>query len=108
MCARRVIKLRIADEARIASCFATLVEEYPDVAAGSYPSTNGADTSKLSISLEGKDTVQVEAAVQRFRQLLDRLPDADLNAEQAIVLIQADVERLTISGRASLEAPRPA
>lgn len=102
-----MIKLKVADEARIATCFASLVAEFPDVAAGSYPSTSGQHNCTLSISLEGKDPAQVDAAVQRFRELLDDLPDADLDAALAIDDVQSDVYRFGPSHRASREELRP-
>ena len=88
----RVIRLNTVDEAQIAACFAKLCEEFPEVAAGSYPSHSG-----VSISLEAKDAEQVAAAVARFRDLLDADADPGLSAEQCIKSMHANVDSLTAS-----------
>jgi hypothetical protein len=80
----------MADEARIACCFATLVQEFPDLAAGSYPRSSDC----LAISLEAKDAEQVSVAVQRFRTLLDEHADPEVSAEACIVAVDANLDSL--------------
>lgn len=82
------MRLRLSDEAKIASVFAAVVNEFPDVAAGSYPGVSEDTEGTVSISLEAKDEEQVVASMQRLQSLLDA--DADPH------LSRACIERVTV------------
>jgi hypothetical protein len=92
--------LQIADEAHIADLFKTLVDEFPDVSAGSYPYPSGASGGTVSISLEAKDESQVIAAVHRLKELLDKHLDSDVS-QACITQIDVDVETMKLAEKKS-------
>ena len=90
------MRLRLSDEAKIADAFATIVSEFPDVAAGSYPGVSADTEGTVSISLEAKDEEQVVASVQRLQSLLDA--DADPHLSRACIeAVTANVEHFGAS-----------
>jgi hypothetical protein len=89
------VRLRVADEAGIAGCFSTLVDEFPDVAAGCYPGCVAGQEDTVSISVEAKDEEQVVAVVTRLQELLDEHPDPEMRAATSVIGVLTDVDSLT-------------
>jgi molybdopterin-biosynthesis enzyme MoeA-like protein len=91
LCMCRLLRLNLADEARIAGVFQQLLLEFPDVSSGSYPSEPGSNRPRLFISLESKDQNLVEQALARFQELLNEQHDETLHTKNCLVRIDSDV-----------------
>eukprot|EP00892_Ulva_mutabilis_P011592 jgi/Ulvmu1/8805/UM048_0060.1 len=86
----RLIKIKSGDEASIAPIFEAIVEEFPDVSAGSYPVSTD-DGEVVMISLEAKDNSQLDGAVGRYRQLLEQ----QCGSDDQIVSVQRDTDKIS-------------
>lgn len=86
--------MKSADEARIAPVFEAVVDEFPDVAAGSYPAVSPDGGDVVMISFESKDAGQLDRAVTRYRELLGDGRGDSTGGTDVILSVQCDTDKI--------------